>query len=252
MKQKLIFTNSNSTKLVGILSNPRNTTTVPMMILCHGFTSSKESSTYLALEKLFNEKNIATFRFDFFGHGESGGKFEEISVTEGMDDILCALAFLKKQGYKKIGLFGSSYGGFTAILAAARTNSLFVLELKCPVSDDFGKRMATLTKTKAEEWKKKGWTYYVSSDGRKHKLNYSFFSDPNNTAGYEAAQKIKIPTIIIHGDADTVVPLEESKRLALCIKDSKLVILPGCRHHFEGEDFERSNKAFVQFVEEQL
>ncbi|MEK6867658.1 MAG: hypothetical protein AABX98_02430 [Nanoarchaeota archaeon] len=70
MQTKLTFTNSNGTKLVGILSNPKNTTTVPIMILCHGFTGNKEG-TSLILEKLFNEKNIATFRFDFFGHGDS-------------------------------------------------------------------------------------------------------------------------------------------------------------------------------------
>ncbi len=251
MQSKLTFTNSNGTTLVAILSNPKNTTAVPIMILCHGFTGNKEG-TSLILEKLFNEKNIATFRFDFFGHGESAGNFEDITVTEGMDDILCAIVFLKKQGYKKIGLFGSSYGGFTALLAAARTNDLFVLELKCPVSDYFGKLMAKLTKTEAEKWKKKGWTDYISSDGRKHKLNYSFFSDANNDKGYEAAQKIKIPTVIIHGDADTVVPLEQSKKLASYIKDSKLIILPGCGHHFEGEDFTLSNDKFVNFVLVQL
>ena len=248
MQTKLTFTNSNGTKLVGILSNPKNTTTVPIMILCHGFTGNKEG-TSLILEKLFNEKNIATFRFDFFGHGESAGKFEDITVTEGMSDILHAITFLKKEGYKKIGLFGSSYGGFTAILAASQTNDLFILELKCPVSDYFRKLMAKLTKTEAEEWKKKGWTYYVSSDGRKHKLNYSFFADSNNDKGYEAAQKIKIPTLIIHGNADTVVPLEQSKKLAANIKNSKIIILHGCGHHFEGEDFATSNRVFVDFVE---
>lgn len=251
MSTKCTFTNSKGTNLVGILSNQKDTTDIPIMILCHGFAGNKEG-TSLILEKLFNEKDIATFRFDFFGHGESGGKFEDITVTEGMDDILCAIAFLKKQGYKKIGLFGSSYGGFTALLAASRTNDLFVLELKCPVSDYFGKLMAKLTHVEAEEWKQKGWTLYTSHEGKKFKLNYSFFADPNNDKGYDAAKKIKIPTLIIHGDADTVVPLGQSKKLASYIKDSKLLILSGCGHHFEGEDFEKSNKEFVKFVVEHL
>lgn len=253
MQTKLTFTNSKGTKLVGILSNPKSAVIIPIIILCHGFSSSKESSTYLVLEKLFNEKNIATFRFDFFGHGESSGKLEDITVTEGMDDILCAITFLKGQGYKKIGLLGSSFGGFTALLAAARTSDLFVLLLKCPVSDYFGKLMAKITKTEAEEWKKKGWTHYASSDGRKHnKLNYSFFADPNNNKGYDAAEKIRIPALIIHGDADTTVPLRQSKKLASCIKDSKLIILPDCGHHFEGEDFTKSNQEFVNFLIKQL
>lgn len=253
MQQKRTFTNSKGTTLVGILSNPKKTTDIPIIILCHGFSSSKESATYPALEKFFNEKNIATFRFDFYGHGESGGKFEDITVSEGMDDILSAIQFLKQQGYKKIGLFGSSYGGFTAILAAAHAPELFVLLLKCPVSDYFGKLMAKLCHTEIREWKEKGWTSYVSSDGRKqNKLNYTFFADPNNDKGYDAAKKIMIPTLIMHGDVDTTVPLEQSKRLASLIKEAKLIIFPDCGHHFESKDFDRSNKECVEFVLEHL
>ena len=72
MQTKLSFTNSQGVELVGILFDPNKTKDV-VMILCHGFSSSKGSTTHITLEKLFNEKNIATFRFDFFGHGESKG-----------------------------------------------------------------------------------------------------------------------------------------------------------------------------------
>lgn len=254
MQQKVTFANSKGTKLVGILSNPIGTQTIPIMILCHGFVSSKDGRSCSALEILFNEKNIATFRFDFYGHGESGGKLEDITVSEGMDDVLSAITFLKQQGYKKIGLFGNSYGGFTAILAAAQAPELFVLLLKCPVSDYFGKLMAKLCHTEIREWKEKGWTSYVSSDGRKqNKLNYTFFADPNNNKGYDAAKKITIPTLIVHGNADTVVPLEQSRKLASVIKGSKLHVFSGCDHGFtKAEDFERSNKEFVKFVVEHL
>lgn len=84
MLQKLTFTNSKGIELAGILSDPNKTKEV-VMILCHGFSSSKGSNTHLTLERLFNEKNIATFRFDFFGHGESRGNFEDITVSEGKD-----------------------------------------------------------------------------------------------------------------------------------------------------------------------
>jgi pimeloyl-ACP methyl ester carboxylesterase len=248
MQTKLSFTNSQGVELVGILSDPNKTKDV-VMILCHGFSSSKGSTTHITLEKLFNEKNIATFRFDFFGHGESKGNFEDITVSEGMDDVLNAIKLLKKQGYKKIGVFGSSYGGMAAFLAAARTKDLFVLCLKCPVSDYFGKLMAQLCYEEVEQWKQNGWTTYTSSStGKKHKLNYSFFKDPLNDKGYDAAKKITVPTLIIHGDADVTVPLEQSRKLASFIKNAKLIIFPGCGHNFEGKDFDKSNKEFVQFV----
>ncbi len=183
-----------------------------------------------------------------FGHGESGGNFEEITVTEGKNNILYAIKFLKKKGYKKIGLFGNSYGGMAALLAAGKTKSLFVLLLKCPVSDYFGKLMAKITKTEVSNWKKKGWTMYHSSNGKTFKLNYSFFADPNNNKGYDAAKNVTCPTLIIHGNVDNVVPLQQSKKLKNRIKNSKLIILPRCGHHFEADDFEKSNSEFVEFV----
>ena len=247
MQQKCTFTNSKGIELSGILSDPNNTKG-PVMILCHGFSSSKESTTHLTFEKLFNEKNIATFRFDFLGHGESKGNFEDITVSEGMDDVLNAIKFLKKKGYKKIGVFGNSYGGMAALLAAARTKDLFVLCLKCPVSDYFGKLMAKLCHEDIQKWKQKGWTTYINSKGVKSKLNYTFFEDSLNDKGYNAAKKITIPTLIIHGDADITIPLEQSKKLASCIKSAKLITYPGCGHHFEAKDFDNSNKEFVKFV----
>ena len=50
-------------------------------ILCHGFLSSKTSSTNNALTRMLIAQGIATFRFDFFGQGESEGPFDQITVA---------------------------------------------------------------------------------------------------------------------------------------------------------------------------
>jgi alpha/beta superfamily hydrolase len=68
-----------------------------VIILCHGFTTSKDSSTNIELEQKLNSKNIATLRFDFFGHGESEGDFKNITISEAVDDILNAIKYLKNE-----------------------------------------------------------------------------------------------------------------------------------------------------------
>lgn len=251
MQEKLFFKNSKGDKLCGVLSNPTGNKERPIIILCHGFTTGKESFTCVRLEKLLNQKNISTFRFDFFGHGESEGKFEDITVSEAVDDILKAIKLVKKKGYLRMGLVGSSFGGLASILAASKTNDLFVLALKAPISDLLGKLISQNNRYPVEKWKDKGFLYHKNDAGKKFKLNYSFFEDAKKTNGYDVAKKIKIPTMIIHGDKDESVPIEQSKKLASLIENCRLEIFKGCDHKFsKQEDFNKMLNLITEFIVE--
>lgn len=249
MKEKLFFKNKKGNKLCGILSNPTSSKEKPIIILCHGFSTSKNSHTYVRLQEILNSHEISTFRFDFFGHGESEGNFEDVTISEAVNDILNAIKFLKKLGYSKIGLMGGSFGGLAGIMAASKTNDLFILALKSPVSDYEEKERVTKTKEELEEWKKKGYTYYISGEGKKLKLNYTFFEDLKNNNGYEAAKKIKIPTLIVHGDRDESVPIKQSKKTASLIENCKLEIIKGADHRYsKPRDFEKMLDLISKFI----
>ena len=88
MKEKIFFEDSKGNKVCGIISNPSGNKTKPIIILCHGFSSSKDSRTYLTLQKSLNQKNISIFRIDFYGHGESDGKFEDVTTSLAVDDLI--------------------------------------------------------------------------------------------------------------------------------------------------------------------
>lgn len=249
MEKKIYFKNSKGNKLCGILSNPISNKKQPIIILSHGFSTSKNSRTYLRLQNILNKHQISNLRFDFFGHGESEGKIEDITISEAVDDILNAIKFLKNQGYTKIGLFGSSFGGIASLITASKTDDLFLLVLKSPVSNYEEKEIATKSKKELEDWKNKGFRYYVSGDGRKLKLNYTFFKDFKNNNGYKAAKKIKIPTLIVHGDNDETVPIEQSKKTANLIKNCKLEIVKGADHRYsKPKDFEKMLDLISNFI----
>ena len=249
MEEKIYFKNSKKLNLCGILSNPTSSKEKPIIILCHGFSTSKNGHTYVRFQEVLNKYQISTFRFDFFGHGESGGKFEDITISEAVDDILNAIKFLKNQGYAKIGLVGSSFGGIASLIAASKTNDLFVLALKSPVSNYEEKEYATNSKEALEEWKNKKYKYYINEDGKKLKLNYTFFEDFKNNNGYEATKKIKIPTLIIHGDKDKLVPIGQCKKTASLIKNCRLEITQGADHRYtKPEDFEKMLDLISRFI----
>jgi len=249
MEERIYFKNSKGLSLCGILSNPTSSKEKPVIILCHGFSTSKNGRTYVRLQKVLNKYQISTFRFDFFGHGESEGQFEDITISEAVDDILNAIEFLKSQGYVKIGLVGSSFGGIASLIAASKTNDLFILILKSPVSNYKEKEYATNSKEKLEEWKNKKCKYYVSGDGKKLRLNYTFFEDFKNNDGYEAARKIKIPVLITHGDKDKLVPIEQSKKTANLIKNCRLEIIKNADHRYSKPgDFEKMLDLISRFI----
>ena len=250
MQEKLSFENSKGNKLVGILSNPTGGKDKLVVVICHGFGTNKESQTYLLLEESLNEKGISSFRFDFFGHGESDGKFENITISEAVDDALQAIAFVKSRGFSKIALFGSSFGGMAALLAASKSPDLKSLALKSPVSDYLGKLLAEEDKVDVSEWKKNGFIWHESSRMGRQKLNYSFFEDAEKVSGFEAAKKINAPAIIVHGSKDKIVPVEQSKKTASIIPECRLEIIEEANHKYsKPKDFEKMLELVANFIE---
>ncbi len=231
MEEKLYFENSNGNKLCGILSAPSTDTAVPIIILVHGFTTNKNGKTWSLLTERLNKSNIATFRIDLFAHGESEGNFEDITITEAVDDILNAIKFLKSKGFKKIGLVGSSFGGMASIMTATKTKDLFVLGLKSPVSDYNEVWSRRMSPEELIKWKETSVTEYRNELGS-YNIKYNFYKDFENNQAYEVAHQINIPTIIVHGDADTVVPVNESIKISKLIPNCKLVLVKDADHWY--------------------
>ncbi|KAL5973638.1 hypothetical protein ACLOJK_030292, partial [Asimina triloba] len=65
-QQTITIPNNQGEKLVGILYE---TGSRELVILCHGFQSSKESKPIASLAVALTREGISTFRFDFSGNG---------------------------------------------------------------------------------------------------------------------------------------------------------------------------------------
>ncbi len=213
--------------LVGVLETPNEH--APIIILCHGLASSKDSGTYLGLEHGFAALGIGTFRFDFHGHGESEGKFEDFTLSRAVEDVKAAFDYLRERfPHARIGLTGSSIGGAAVYYAAASLDVCGVAAM-CPALENqkLWKKRAGAAKIK--EWKTKGSITYTAYSGRKLKLKYDYYED----AGQYDPRKVEIkaPLVIIHGDKDQIVPYNESKKLCK-ERGFELVTIKGADHNF--------------------
>ena len=208
-------------------------------VLCHGFASEKDSRTNLRIEEFLNKHKKPSLRFDFFGHGESRGDFAEVTISKAVWDIKAAISFLVRKGYAEFGLVGSSFGGLASILSAPELTGLKYLALKSPVSDYMSRLFEGEGNWDVNQWREQGFHIYRDHEGRERRLNYSFYEDASIDCGYDASLFIQVPTLIIHGEEDEIVPVAQSLKLSKMIPDCRLEIIPGADHgysipsHFE-------------------
>lgn len=65
----------------------------------------------------------------------------------------------------------------------------------------------------------------------------------------EDLKKIDVPTLILHGDTDAIVPLEVSgQRTHEAIENSQLVVIKGAPHGFNATHAEQFNEALIDFL----
>lgn len=248
-EEKIFFEDSEGNKLCGILALPETGNTDSIAIICHGFTTHKNRPKYTELAKRLYAAGIASLRFDLFGHGESNGDFADISVTKGIDCILSAIKFVKGRGYSKIGLVGNSFGGICSFVAATRTNDLVILALISPVSDYPEVERLRRSEKEIDDWKDRGWTIHKSSKGVEYKLNYSFWEDIQHYLVYDIAKRITVPTLIVHGDRDDLVPIGQSRRTSKLIPNCRLIEIKGADHRYQDPDhFDQLINAVLDFV----
>tara|TARA_Y100000034_G_C6908253_1_gene422165 strand:+ start:1013 stop:1750 length:738 start_codon:yes stop_codon:yes gene_type:complete len=243
-EQKITFKNSKGEKIVGLLSNAKSDTIV---ILCHGHWSSKEGTSVAILTKLLNKEGIGTFRLDFSGGGESEGKIEDLTISKETDEILQAIKLFKKD-FKKIVVYGSSYGGGGAILSAIKSKDINLLMLKAPIFDWIEKKSRELGVEGVRKWKEDG--YYQDSHGRKY--DYALYKDAEKIQLTKSAQNIKIPVIIVQGDEDKAVLLSSSELFKEKVPQTNLEIIKGVGHRIRGKPLEKANNLFLKFLRENI
>src|SRR3989344_8614618 len=88
MQKKVFFKNKHKERLCGILHLPQKVP-APAVIVCHVFTSSKVKKEGWC--EFLSKKGFVAMRFDFSGHGESQGDFENFTVTKCLDDTRAAV-----------------------------------------------------------------------------------------------------------------------------------------------------------------
>ena len=249
MDEPLTFKDEQGHRISAMLSRPSQPSTLAV-VLCHGFLSSKNSTTNKTLTRMVNEAGLATLRFDFFGQGDSEGPFEDITVSLAVGQAHAAVDLVRSHGYDRIGLVGSSFGGLVAILTTAQRNDIACLALKCPVVDFAEEFRLEFGPGELARWQSTDTIPNLMGGAERVRLKFGLYEDCLRQIAYEPASRIVAPTLIVQGARDELVPLHQSQRLLEALRGPKrLDLLPEADHQFtRGEDFRTMTAAITNWL----
>jgi putative redox protein len=225
-EEKIPFTNNRGHTLSAVLHHPECTPARGAVILCHGMDSNKNSEKLVFLSGELARRGFLALRLDFAYVGESSGRFEDITCTGELADLQAAYAIVAARHDGKIAILGSSMGGTVALMFAAQEPDVAALvTIAAPMHPEkFPARI--LTPAQLEEWHERGFIFH---NGRR--VNASLLHDLECIDVPACARKVICPVLILHGDADVVVPVEEAHELHDCLRSAKrLSILQGSDH----------------------
>ncbi|MEM4244981.1 MAG: alpha/beta fold hydrolase [Candidatus Nanoarchaeia archaeon] len=228
---KVKFMNSKGGTLVGVLHKPLKKSKSAVLFL-HGFTGFKEQFRWWA--EYISLHGFITLAFDFTGNGESDGFFTEGTISQEVSDIDSAIKFLKENyGVEKICVLGHSMGGAVAILSAAKNKDIDCLVVLAPLAVLKGKPYSEFANEMADILDSKGLCNIVNCK-KMRSLDMTFFKDVSKHDVLKAVKKVKVPILVIHGDADSIVKVKEGKMIynAAVVKNKKIHIIKGADHDF--------------------
>ncbi len=214
-------------RLAGVLHLPRGATPDTCVVVAHGMLSSKNSDKHRLICEAASAAGCVALRFDFRGRGESDGDPSILTVSNEIEDLTAAISSVRTLGYPRVMVVGSSLGGTVAILTGARGFDLEgLVTIAAPAKLPGGPR---------EAW---GGSGRETADHRievapGEYIDVGFFTDAARHDVVGAARSIACPWLIIHGDADPVVPVGDAKLLAEASPDGELVVHPTAGHRFD-------------------
>ena len=192
----------------------RSEGSAPTVVFLGGFRSDMTGTKAMALEAWAQRSGHAYLRFDYLGHGQSSGRFEDGTIGRWLDDSLAAIDQLTTG---RLVLVGSSMGGWLSLLAArARPQRLAGLVL-IAAAPDFTERMllkglspgdraalerdGRLERPSQYSPEPSVFTWKLIEEGRKHLL-------------LDSRLELPCPVRLLHGQSDPDVPWEYSLQIA--------------------------------------
>lgn len=241
--------NNNGADIYGELYLPQNTDgKVPLVILTHGLGGTCAGGERYAAE--FAEMGIATYCYDLRFASEnsrSDPNTTQLTPFTAKSDLQTAIDTSKTWDFideDNVFLMGYSLGGLTTGITASDNMDYIKAEIMFYPAfniQDEVERLAAMGDSMPETFDLTGVT-----------LGTALVDETLGYDLYAQAQKFDRNVLLIHGDADPVVPISSSERLKDGMASVEYHVIKDGVHSFQGDHFEEAMNYVKDFLNKEI
>jgi len=262
LREDVTFWSGPALKISGTLYRPSSINDLKAgFVFCHGFGGIRQG-TPVGLCSAMAEQGYTALSFDYRGFGDSEGPRDRLVPDEQVEDAVHALCYLTQFiDENKIGVYGTSFGGGIAAMAAVKSQIPKAIFMSVPVTSGLTwlqsitrlHEFQSLTKNSMSAIKNKAKTGIIESVNRfevmipdpetkkrytdKFSLALESFYHVSNHNPLEFASKINYPTAIVGVRDDPLVPEIQARNFFEELKISKeYYLLNGNSHYLVYEE----------------
>jgi alpha-beta hydrolase superfamily lysophospholipase len=197
----------------------------PVVVFCPGYASDMNGNKALALEEDCRARGQAMLRFDYAGHGQSGGDFLDGTIGDWTADA----AFIISQVVPELPLLlvGSSMGGWIALLLGRALGARLKGMILIAPAADFTEVLVrpSLSDANWAELREKGVVYQPSDYGAPMPMTLKFIEEGAGNLVLGAKIPISCKVHILHGMLDDAVPWQHSLKIIEALESTDVRVV---------------------------
>lgn len=209
---------------------------LPTIMFLGGFRSDMQGTKALYLEAQCKKRNQAYIRFDYRGHGQSGGIFEEACISEWAQD---ALDILNSCTSGSVMLVGSSMGGWIAFLLTLRQSKNIHSIVGVAAAPDFTTWIEEgMSAEQCKSLETSGSFEMPSDYNDPYIITKKLIEDGQQNILLGHSIDINVPVRLVQGMQDTDVAWKTAERIknVLVGNDTEVILLEDADHRLSSAD----------------
>lgn len=198
---------------------------LPTIMFLGGFRSDMMGSKASFLHEKCEARGQSYIRFDYSGHGQSGGDFEEGCITDWAQDAQDILVHCLEVDERVI-LVGSSMGGWISLLLTHRGEKRVQALIGIAAAPDFTIWMEeAMNDDQRQALQDKGFFELPSDYGTPYIITKRLIDDGRQNFLLDGEIKVNVPVRLLQGKQDKDVPWETAERIKSALRSDDVDII---------------------------